>query len=85
MLYQYEIYHPGSREDILLYLEREEPLPHLVVGHRLLLASPDYIQKFDVLLEIEEIEILIQSLGTEKLHGWKTMIYLREKARTTQR
>lgn len=83
MSYEYEIYSPGSRRDVLATFSTDEPLPHIQVGHSLFLEHRNYSTKFDVRLEIVGVEVLLYfDSKYERLKPPKTMVFLEERART---
>jgi hypothetical protein len=65
--FTYYIYPTNSEEDIATTLETSEPLPHLEVGHELLLTSENYSQKIGSALVVERIRVVASHLGGEFL------------------
>ena len=55
--YIYHIYE--STELIAATIETDEPLPHLSVGHQLLLSTDDYSPKLGMSLEIQYIRVCL--------------------------
>lgn len=80
MLYEYEIYEPGSREKILTAFETEQPLPHVQVGHALWLTTPQFESSFAERLVIAEVELAVTVAdgGVERV---RVMIHLRIEER----
>lgn len=61
MKYAYFFY-VGSIDTIASTFEQDEPLPHLEVGHKLVLTA-DYNGDLDAHVEILEIQLVISHLG----------------------
>lgn len=57
MRYRYLIYE--SPELIATTIETDEPLPHLLVGHQILLSTDDYQEKIGTVLIVEYIRVCI--------------------------
>ena len=55
--YTYHIYE--STELIAATIETDEPLPHLLVGHQLLLSTDDYSAKLGMSLEIQYVRVCL--------------------------
>ena len=77
MKYTYVIYE--SPELIAAEIRRDEPLPHLEVGHQLLLTTDDYPGKIGTALVVEHVRVCIiqrkQSLTQYEVH-----VFCREQA-----
>ena len=59
MNYEYVFYRSGSTEDIASTISTTEPLPHIQVGHSLLLESDVHSQTMGYHLEIRHVEVYL--------------------------
>jgi hypothetical protein len=78
--YAYEFYKPGSSEDTVATFSTDEPLPHIEVGHSLMLESDSYSTKIGYELVIVHVRTyLFVQKGFVIRQG--TSVYLTEKDR----
>lgn len=82
MVYEYEIYEPGSREKILAAFETAQPLPHVQVGHALWLTTPQFESSFSERLVISEVELAVTVADGGDVERLRVMIHLRVEDRT---
>lgn len=76
MKFTYHIYE--SPEGIAATFETNEPLPHLSVGHQLLLTTDDYSQKIGSALVIQYVRVCISHLGGRFVR-YETHVFCQEQ------
>ncbi len=59
MEYEYKIYAPGKEEELAAEIYSEEPLPHIQVGHFLLLESPQFSMMPGQVIEILRVAVYL--------------------------
>ena len=78
--YEYQFYKPGSSEDTAATLSTDEPLPHIEVGHSLMLEADDYSTRMGHELVITHVRTYL-FLQKGFVIRQRTSIYLTEKDR----
>ena len=82
MLYEYEIFEPGSREVVLTSFTTEQAVPHVQVGHALWLTTPHFESSITERLVISEVELALTVADGGELERVRVMVYLRSEDRT---
>lgn len=82
MRYKYLIYE--TSELIALEVEQDEPLPHLAVGHQLLLSSDEYQQTLGTALVVEHIRVRLTHLR-RSFRSCEVHVYCRVEERPPPR
>jgi hypothetical protein len=82
MKYEYTIFKPDSVEDILTAFNRDEPLPHIQIGHTLRLEIGDFSTKSDSRLVIQHVEVYLFDPARKPEPTIRIYIFLQERQRT---
>lgn len=82
MSYEYEFYAPDSQEEVIATASTDAPLPHIQVGHSLLIETPSYSTKIGAILVIHHVEVYLFWNKFRQQTKQKVHVFLRERERT---
>jgi hypothetical protein len=81
MNYEYQFY-TGSREGTASTISTDAPLPHIQVGHTLLLETSETSTTLGHHWEIQDVEVYLFAPNDSRVQRIVTRVMLRERARS---